>query len=299
MEKNLSRRDVLAGAGTTAIGALAGCSGLPLLGGSGNADARNWMYEYEDASEAETGGFHVGYRAPSSLTANAEHLHPKVRDWVTSPPADSGLDSESVDWTVRVTDGLLRTPQIGALSGSFDADDAREAATHSTPTADAESAGEHDDFSLLAVADGQVGAYTDGLAVQGWNTDVEGLESVLDAVDAGDTWPENHPDTFEETIDGLELNDTLDLTWQLDDDGDVAVIAGTGYAVSGETTTVRRAHFNWFDEEDMKKTGEGIDALRDVSTTADGDLVTMTAKIDTDRTALNGNVFDLLRAPYE
>lgn len=103
-----------------------------------------------------------------------------------------------------------------------------------------------------------------------------------------------------ELVDHVGFDTTANVEFQLDETRAELTGAGFGYTVHGETTTVRYATLNGErSRESLVEFGETIDALTDQTVAADGNIRWLEATVGTDRIALGGELFGLLKAPYE
>lgn len=284
VKETSSRRQVLAAAAAATSGALAGCGSFGLLGGSGGGSPDDWLLDpgpFEGTARPSVAG---SYAAPSSLESVADHLSFDPRLELYRYPFR--VDPTAVDWAIGYSGDVL--PTVSAAGGSFGADEARDAETAS----DGETrrvAG----FDVVEHDESWYSAYRNGEAAR--LSDLDGdVERILEAVDAGEDWPSAAPDSVGALFDavGFEHATVFDVYRgpSIDDPRGTA----TGYEVSGETTTVSRAHLNGPDASTVEARAESIDELREVSVETDDPLIVLTATVDTADTSLRGDLFRVI-----
>ena len=71
-----SRRTVLAGLSTAALGTLAGCSSSS---DSEPSPYRNWLYDPREYKSGQLGRTGLWFESPAELIAATEHLTPEIR----------------------------------------------------------------------------------------------------------------------------------------------------------------------------------------------------------------------------
>lgn len=312
MTTETSRRDLLAGSATATLGALAGCSSLGLddedstdaSRGPAESTARDWLYDPFAWGEIEDPRIWVEYRSPASLMSHADLLHSDV-EWqgITSIPL-SNLDRTDVDWTIRTRSKIMgSTPTVDVIGGSFDRQAAREATTilESDSADEGESLGRANGFDLIEYSEGGIRAYRANRTIRFGKASESEVREFLDAVDEGESWPTTEANSVGKIVDAVGFEDAAQLrvTDTVENTSLPTAITGVGYTVDGASTTVRRAWMDDTTEADAEALGEAIDALRDITTSTDGDIVTLTATMDTDRTNFTDVMFSRKEAPYE
>lgn len=292
-----SRRTVLAGLSTIALGALAGCSSL--LGGSDEDESayRNWLYDQSHYTD-EKNQASLWFDSPTELMAAEDHIPNPVINQSLATPLRPRSDLASIDWAIWYHNELGVTPGVRAFGGSFDSNTAREMVTAMGPSVDDDNSPETvDEYELVAYDDDQYGLYRDGEAV--FVESAASEDVVRDLVTERSKSPSKLADSIQQFIDRVGFETTASVQFE-PTDGTEFTGTGTGYTVDGQTTDVRYVHLNGdLSVEDLQEVGHKIEALSAVTVDEEGPVRWLEGTVDTDRTALNGTMFDQSAAPFE
>jgi len=90
-----SRRTVLAGLSTAALGMAAGCSALS--NDTETPPYRNWLYDPREYNSERIGRTGLWFESPTDLVATTEHLNPEVRFLYLGANIDPDLARDSVE----------------------------------------------------------------------------------------------------------------------------------------------------------------------------------------------------------
>jgi hypothetical protein len=297
-----SRRTVLAGLATAALGGFAGCSSLPGLGDEEDKGPRSWLYDPTAHTDEGVAGF-FRFESPTELVELGDHLHPEVLEKRGPPLYEPALERESVEWAMMYSDNLLRTPFLRAYDGSFDGETARTASATAfdSNTGDGTELDGADPFDLVRYGDDQYGLSRDGeMACIEMAESEEGVRTIVDERNSSSPGLAAVSDRLMELLEKLRFDTSMVVSFQLDGDGELNQTTGYGYTADGATTAVRLVtlHGNRSSSA-LEAFGEDIDTLTDVSVGKDGEMRWLEATVETDRIAFDGSVFELLKAPYE
>jgi len=291
-----SRRTVLAGLSTVAVGTLAGCSSLPGVGDEDESPSRNWLYDQRDYTDGELQSA-LWFESPTKLVAAEEHLPDDVQGEYVAASMNRGPDLASVEWAMLYQNELLAAPAVRAYGGSFDSNTARETTAAYGGDGDDELLGTVDEYELVAYDEGRYGLYRDGEAV---TVDFAGSEDVVrDLVADRAESPSNLADSVQQLIDRVGFGTTASVNFETAD-GSEFTGTGIGYTVDDETTTVRFVHLNGdMSLDQLRAFGNDIEALSVATVDEEGPVRWLEGTVDTDRTALDGTMVYVGEAPYE
>lgn len=310
MSRTRSRRSLLrttAGIGTAVgIAGLAGCSSVPFLGGDGSSSPRGWLYDPTGFIDDPV--MSIQFESPSRIHDERDRLHPEVRERHASPmyvdvrDAGDGPDPAATDWAAVIGDELHKAPFQYAYGGSFDREDAREAARAAIDwDVSARDDGTVEGLQYLTAGPEHHGAYRDGLAVSLSGASREAFERlVAGAADGTDRLADVAPEV-ETFLDALGFDHTAQASLSPRPESEAWQGTGTTYRIDGGTTTARQLVMNQdgWDEASLREFGGGIDGLREVSVESDGPVRWIEGVADTDRDGLNGDLFQLGSTPSE
>ncbi|MFC6951365.1 hypothetical protein [Halorubellus litoreus] len=308
MKEPTSRRAFLAGTACATAATVAGCNG-PLGGRSPEAAARRWIYAPANHETGELAFLDVSYRSPSSLHADAAHLHPSVRpedvDRVLDGELVEGdvavdLEPAALDHSLRVGNPYADVPKLLVNAGRFDQETAhRLAALQAFPsTLPGSSYGTAGNFDLVTYSRSNHGAVREGEAASIYARRESRARTLVENATSRSSYSSDLPDDVREFLRTVGFDDATEIRFtgrRSDEYGGEAF----SYAVSGDTTTARWVSLRDRDAELMRSQAEDVDALRDVQITTDGDIVAVSGTVDTDRVGLDGRLFQRGRAPFE
>ena len=292
---NPSRRTVLAGLSTAALGALAGCGSLP--GGSDKDKSAYRIYDQDHYTDEKVQAS-LWFDSPTELMAAEEHLPNPIINQSLVTPLRPRSDLASIEWAISYHNELGATPGVRAFGGSFDSNTAREMMTAMGPSVDDSKSPEVvDEYERVAYDDNQYGLYRDGEAV--FVEDAASEDVVRDLVTERSKSPSKLADSIQQFIGRVGFGTTASVQFE-PMNGTAFTGAGTGYTVDGQTTDVRYVHLNGdLSVEDLQEVGHDIEALSAVTVDEEGPVSWLEGTVDTDRTALNGTMFDQSAAPFE
>lgn len=297
-----SRRTVLAGLATAALGGFAGCSSLPGLGDEEDKGPRSWLYDPTAHTDEGVAGF-FRFESPTELVELDDHLNPGVLANRGPPLYKPSLERESVEWAMMYGDNLFRTPFLRAYGGSFDAGAARAASATAfdANTGDGTELDGAGSFDLVQYGDEQYGLSRDGeMACLEMAETEESVRTIVDGRNSSSPGLAALSDGLMGLLEKLGFDTSMVVDVQLTENGDLEKALGYGYTADGATTTVRLATLPGNRSSNaLEAFGEDIDALTDVTVGEDGEMRWLEATADTDRIAFDGSVFELLKAPYE
>ncbi|MFC7071525.1 hypothetical protein ACFQJ7_16580 [Halovenus rubra] len=284
-----SRRTVLAGLATAALGGFAGCSSVPGFGNEEDITPRRWLYDPTKYTDKGFAGS-VHFESPTELIELGDHLSPEVLANRGPPLYEPALERDSVEWAMMYSDTMLRAPFLRVYAGSFDAGTAKAAAAKSfDATGDGTELDGAGSFDLVQYGDDQYGLSRDGeMACVRMAASEESVRSVVDERSSSSPGIMAVSDELMDLVKKVGFDTSMSVSFNLTEDGTLERAAGYGYTADGATTTVRVVMlYADLSSSELEEVGEGVDALTDVTVGEDGKMNWLEATVETNQITFN------------